>query len=177
MLVATPGAADVAVTNKRGVRTDSKGYTVVPQALPYRKNRVSLDTQTIPADVDIAEPVQEVIPNRGAFVLTDFDTRRGRRILFRITDSQGQPAPFAARAELIAPDGRPLGNTLVADKGRAFLTGVPHQARLVISVDGRPWCSFDVNQDAIATETGGITQLNMQCERAAEGSGAKEQSS
>ncbi|MBA6097337.1 MULTISPECIES: fimbria/pilus outer membrane usher protein [Pseudomonas] len=177
VIVATPGAADVAITNTRGVRTDSKGYTVVPQALPYRKNRVSLDTQTIPADVDIAEPVQEVIPNRGAFVLTDFDIRRGRRILFRIIDGQGQPAPFAARAELFTTDGRPVGNTLVADNGRAFLTGVPDQAQLVISVDGRPWCSLHVTQDEVAQEKGGITQLNMQCQRAAIGSGAKDQSS
>lgn len=177
VIVATPGAANVAITNKRGVRTDSKGYTVVPQALPYRKNRVSLDTQSIPDDVDIAEPVQEVTPNRGAFVLTDFDTRQGRRILFRITDTRDQTAPFAARAELFSPDGRALGSTLVADKGRAFLTGVPNQARLVISVDGRPWCSLKVNQDEKPPATGGITQLNMQCERAAIGSGAKDSGS
>lgn len=37
VIVATPGAADVGISNKRGVRTNSNGYTVVPQALPYRK--------------------------------------------------------------------------------------------------------------------------------------------
>ena len=75
------GAAGVGISNKPGVRTNANGYTVVPQALPYRSNRVSLDTQSMPADVDIAEPVREVTPNRGAFVLADFDTRRGKRIL------------------------------------------------------------------------------------------------
>lgn len=172
VIVATPGAADVAITNKRGVRTNANGYTVVPSALPYRKNRVSLDTQSMSADVDIAEPVQEVTPNRGAFVLADFDTRRGKRILFRISDTRGEPAPFAARAELFAPDGRALGNTLVADKGRAFLTGVPPEARLLISVDGQPWCSRDLNLQDDGPAEGGITQLTIQCERAASGSGA-----
>ncbi len=174
VIVATPGAADVAITNKRGVRTNANGYTVMPSALPYRKNRVSLDTQSMSADVDIAEPVQEVTPNRGAFVLADFDTRRGKRILFRIHDTQGEAAPFAARAELFAADGRSLGNTLVADKGRAFLTGVPPQARLLISVDGQPWCSRELNLNDDAPAEGGITQLNIQCERAAGGSGAKD---
>ncbi|MCF5053055.1 fimbria/pilus outer membrane usher protein [Pseudomonas syringae] len=174
VIVATPGAADVAVSNKRGVRTNANGYTVVPSALPYRKNRVSLDTQSMPADVDIAEPVQEVTPNRGAFVLADFDTRRGKRILFRISDTHGEAAPFAARAELFAADGRSLGNTLVADKGRAFLTGVPPEARLVISVDGQAWCSRELKLQDDGPAEGGITQLNIHCERAAGGSGAKD---
>lgn len=174
VIVATPGAVDVAITNKRGVRTNANGYTVVPSALPYRKNRVSLDTQSMSADIDIAEPVQEVTPNRGAFVLADFDTRRGKRILFRISDTQGEAAPFAARAELFAKDGRSLGNTLVADKGRVFLTGVPPEARLMISVDGQPWCSRDLKLNDDGPAEGGITQINLQCERAAGGSGAKD---
>jgi outer membrane usher protein len=128
----------------------------------------------MPSDVDIAEPVQEVTPNRGAFVLADFDTRRGQRILFRISDTLGEAAPFAARAELFAPDGRALGNTLVADKGRAFLTGVPPEARLLVSVDGQPWCSRELKLDETAPADGGITQMNIQCERAAGGSGAKD---
>jgi outer membrane usher protein len=177
VIVATPGAADVAITNKRGVRTNANGYTVVPSALPYRKNRISLDTQSMSADVDIAEPVQEVTPNRGAFVLADFDTRRGKRILLRISDTQGEAAPFAARAELFAADGRSLGNTLVADKGRAFLTGVPPEARLLISVDGQEWCSRELTLNDDEPADGGITQLDIQCERAARGSGAKDSQS
>lgn len=177
VIVATPGAPDVGISNKRGVRTNAKGYTVVPSALPYRKNRVSLDTQSMPDDVDIAQLVQEVTPNRGAFVLADFDTRRGKRILFRISDARGEAAPFAAKAELFAPDDRSLGSTLVADKGRAYLTGVPPQSRLLISVDGQPWCSRELKLEDDSSTEGGITQMNIQCERAAGGSGAKDSQS
>lgn len=174
VIVATPGAADVGIANKRGVRTNANGYTVVPSALPYRKNRMSLDTQSMPADVDIAQLVQEVTPNRGAFVLADFETRKGQRILFRIIDARGEAAPFASKAELFAPDGRSLGSTLVADKGRAYLSGVPAQSRLLISVDNQPWCSRELKLDDKGPAEGGITQLNIQCERAAGGSGAKD---
>lgn len=174
VIVATPGAADVGIANKRGVRTNANGYTVVPQALPYRKNRISLDTQSMPEDVDIAELVQEVVPNRGAFVLADFETRRGKRILFRIADAQGEPAPFAAKAELFAVEGGSLGSTLVADKGRAYLTGVPSQARLLISVDGQPWCSRELTLENANSADSGITQLTIQCERTAKGPGAED---
>jgi outer membrane usher protein len=177
VIVATPGAPDVGISNKRGVRTNAKGYTVVPSALPYRKNRVSLDTQSMPDDVDIAQLVQEVTPNRGAFVLADFNTRRGKRILFRISDARGEAAPFAAKAELFAPDGRSLGSTLVADKGRTYLTGVPVQSHLLISVDGQPWCSRELKLEDDSSTEGGITQLNIQCERAAGWSGAKDSQS
>ncbi|MGF6094438.1 fimbria/pilus outer membrane usher protein [Pseudomonas sp. 18175] len=174
VIVATPGAADVGIANKRGVRTNANGYTVVPQALPYRKNRVSLDTQSMPEDVDIAELVQEVVPNRGAFVLADFETRRGKRILFHIADAQGEPAPFAAKAELFAVDGGSLGSTLVADRGRAYLTGVPSQARLLISVDGQPWCSRELTLENANSADSGITQLTIQCERTAKRPGAED---
>ncbi|MCO8162959.1 fimbrial biogenesis outer membrane usher protein [Pseudomonas sp. 21LCFQ010] len=164
VIVAAPGAAHVSLTNKRGVRTNGNGYAVVPSAMPYRKNRISLDTQTIAQNVDIQQLVQDVTPNRGAFVVADFETRSGRRILFHISDPQGQVAPFAASAELFAADGRSLGSTLVADSGRAFLTGVPPQARLQVSAGGQPWCSVELHlddEDAAA----GITQMNLQCER------------
>lgn len=164
VIVAAPGAANVSLTNNRGVRTNGNGYTVVPSAMPYRKNRVSLDTQTIPQNVDIQQLVQEVTPNRGAFVVADFETRSGRRILFRISDREGRVAPFAASAELFAPDGRSLGSTLVADNGRAFLTGVPTQARLQVSSGGQPWCSSELHLDDEGAAAG-ITQMNLQCER------------
>ena len=38
VIVATPGAAGVGISNKPGVRTNANGYTVVPQALPYRSD-------------------------------------------------------------------------------------------------------------------------------------------
>ncbi|MBI6853149.1 fimbrial biogenesis outer membrane usher protein [Pseudomonas cichorii] len=164
VIVAAPDAADVSIANKRGIRTNGSGYTVMPSALPYRKNRVSLDSQTIAHNVDIEQLVQEVTPNRGAFVVANFDTRSGQRILFRISDQLGVPAPFAANVELFATDGRPLGNTLVADNGRAFLSGVPLESRLTISVGGQPWCSRELRLGA-ETAVSGITQMNIQCER------------
>lgn len=166
VIVAAPDAGQVSITNKRGIRTNDNGYAVMPSAMPYRKNRISLDSQTIAQNVDIEQLVQEVIPNRGAFVVAKFDTRSGQRILFRILDEQGTPAPFAANAELLSEDGTSLVSTLVADNGRAFLAGVPDRARLQISVGGTPWCSSALALGTQETSTG-ILQMDVRCQRAA----------
>ncbi|KTC38906.1 fimbrial protein [Pseudomonas putida] len=165
VIVAAPDAAQVSVAGKRGVRTNGNGYTVMPSAMPYRQNRVSLDSQTIAQNVDIEQLVQDVVPNRGAFVVANFATRSGQRILFRIADSQGTVAPFAANAQLLNEDGALLASTLVADNGRAFLTGVPSHARLKVSVGSEAWCTSDVHLDDQESASG-ILQMNIQCERA-----------
>jgi outer membrane usher protein len=38
------------------VKTDYRGYTVVSNISPYRKNSLSLDTATLPDDVDLQLP-------------------------------------------------------------------------------------------------------------------------
>src|SRR5260364_4592 len=41
-LVVAPGAAHVRLENQQGVRTDRRGYAVVPSLNPYRRNRIAL---------------------------------------------------------------------------------------------------------------------------------------
>lgn len=165
IIVATPGAANVSVLNKTGVYTNADGYTVVPSALPYRSNRISLDTESLPEDIDITQLVQEVAPTRGAFALVDFHTQRGRRVLLKLSDQFGNPAPFAASAQLLDVQGDPLSAAMVADNGRIFLSGVPDKARLQVSVNGQSWCA--VALDLADQPTTGIAQIQSQCDRPA----------
>ncbi len=46
VLVKAPGAGGVKVENQTGVRTDWRGYAVLPYATEYRENRIALDTNT-----------------------------------------------------------------------------------------------------------------------------------
>ncbi len=43
----SPGAGGVKVENQTGVRTDWRGYAVLPYATEYRENRIALDTNTL----------------------------------------------------------------------------------------------------------------------------------
>ncbi|WP_339496270.1 fimbria/pilus outer membrane usher protein [Pseudomonas sp. RA_105y_Pfl2_P56] len=163
IIVATPGAADVGVLTRSGVKTNNSGYTIISSAQPYRSNRVSLNTDSLSDNVDIASLVQEVTPNRGAFVLARFNTHNGRRLLATIQTTEGSPAPFAANVQLFDAEGTLLSDAMVADRGRVFLTGVPEKSRLVISVNGKPWCShmFDLKNYTLAKT--GVGQLSLAC--------------
>lgn len=164
IIVATPGAADVGVLTKSGVKTNSSGYTIIPSAQPYRKNKVSLNTDTLSDNTDIEQLVQEVTPNRGAFVLANFETHNGRRLLISVSSSQGKPAPFAAEAQLIGLDGALLSSAMVADRGRVFMTGVPDKARLLINVNGQPWCAKALDLNTYNLPETGIGQLQIRCD-------------
>ncbi|MEJ3662093.1 fimbria/pilus outer membrane usher protein [Pseudomonas fragi] len=164
IIVATPGAADVGVLTKSGIKTNGSGYTIIPSAQPYRKNKVSLNTDSLSDNTDIANLVQEVTPNRGAFVLANFETHNGRRLLVSVNSSTGKPAPFAAEAQLYDLKGTLLSSAMVADKGRVFMTGVPDKARLLINVNGQPWCAKDLDLNTYNLSETGIGQLHIRCD-------------
>lgn len=164
IIVATPGAADVGVLTKSGIKTNGSGYTIIPSAQPYRKNKVSLNTDSLSDNTDIANLVQEVTPNRGAFVLANFETHNGRRLLVSVSASNGKPAPFAAEAQLYDLNGTLLSSAMVADKGRVFMTGVPDKARLMINVNGQPWCTKDLDLNTYNLSETGIGQLHVSCD-------------
>ena len=164
IIVATPGAANVGVLTKSGVKTNSSGYTIIPSAQPYRKNKVSLNSDSFSDNTDIAQLVQEVTPNRGAFVLANFETHNGRRLLVSVSSKAGKPAPFAAEAQVYGLDGLLLSSAMVADKGRVFLTGVPEKSRLLINVNGQSWCAKDLDLNTYALSETGIGQLTVSCD-------------
>src|SRR5476651_1844835 len=92
-LIRAPGANHVGIINQTGVSTDWRGYAVVPYVSSYRQNRIALDTETLPEQVDIDDTVLNVVPTKGALVLADFKTRRGSRVLMNLS-YQGKVVPF-----------------------------------------------------------------------------------
>ncbi|STW80228.1 type 1 fimbriae anchoring protein FimD [Klebsiella michiganensis] len=49
----------------------------MPYASPYRKNILTLDTTTMPDDVDLELATQTVVPTRGAVVRANYATSVG----------------------------------------------------------------------------------------------------
>lgn len=117
ILVRAPGANHVDVEGATGIETDWRGYAVVPYASAYRKNRVGINMQHAPEDVEIEHPITEVIPTDGALVLADFKTRIGQRILLTLTHHD-EFVPFGATVTL----GDSAG--IVGYEGQVFLSGV-----------------------------------------------------
>lgn len=120
VLVKAPGAGGVRVENQTGVRTDWRGYAVLPYATEYRENRVGLDTNTLADNVDIDDAVVSVVPTHGAIVRADFSTHVGIKLLITLIHN-GKPVPFGA----IVTSGNNQASSIVADNGQVYLTGMP----------------------------------------------------
>ena len=61
-----------------GVKTDWRGYAIVPYATPYRNNSIRLDVESLPDDVDLALTNQSVTPTRGAVSRANFKAHVGK---------------------------------------------------------------------------------------------------
>jgi len=128
-LVEAPGASGTGVDNQTGVKTDYRGYAVVPYVTPYHHNTVTLDTESLPAGADVGQATKVVTPTRGAVVRVSFDTRVGSRVLLTLTRADGHPVPFGATA---AP-AHENGEFIVGDGGQVYLTGMHTRGTVDVS--------------------------------------------
>lgn len=128
-LVRAPGASGVKIENNTGVRTDWRGYAVVPYVSTYRQNRVALETESLAENVDLDGNVQTVVPTQGAVVLADFKTRVGRRVLMTLS-YQGRPVPFGATAALRQNNDNSANSSIVGSDGQLYMSGVPDKGQL-----------------------------------------------
>ncbi len=68
--------------NHKGIKTDSRGYAVIPYATPYRVNQVALDVTTVGNDVELENAIANKIPTDGALVRATLTTRQGAKAMF-----------------------------------------------------------------------------------------------
>ncbi|HAV9615273.1 TPA: fimbrial biogenesis usher protein [Escherichia coli] len=120
VLVSAPGAEGTRVENQTGVRTDWRGYAVLPYATEYRENRVALDTNSLADNVDLDDAVVNVVPTHGAIVRAQFNPRVGMKLLMTLTHN-GKMVPFGAM--VTSADSQ--NSSIVADNGLVYLSGMP----------------------------------------------------
>jgi P pilus assembly protein, porin PapC len=130
-VVRAPGAGGTGVENQTGVRTDWRGYAVVPYVSAYRRNRVALDSQTLGDDVDLDMKTTSVTPTQGAVVMANFNTRVGARVLMSLLYG-GKPVPFGATVVLVTGEANP-GTGIVGTNGQVYLSGVPENGKANVS--------------------------------------------
>lgn len=127
VLVKAPGAKGVDLLNQTGVKTDFRGYTVMSSVTPYRKNDITLDTQTLPDDVELELTTKTVVPTRGAVVRADYVANVGLRVLMTLMQANNQPVPFGAT---VTADEKDHQSFIVGDAGQVYLSGLEPQGRL-----------------------------------------------
>lgn len=127
ILVKADGVAESKILNHHGIKTDARGYAVIPYSEPYNYNYITLDTESLEKGVDIDNPVQKVVPTRGAIATVDFQVRRGNRILIKLSQNN-KPVPFGAIATLIDGD----SHGIVGVDGELYLNAVPDLAKIKV---------------------------------------------
>lgn len=97
-LLEVPRARSVGLQGWNGVRTDRRGYAVVPYLQPYRMNWLNVDTSRLSRDVEISGEAPMLVPTRGAMAVARYGAETGRRVQFVLHTPEGQPVPFGAMA-------------------------------------------------------------------------------
>lgn len=162
VLVKAPGAKDVNITGNTGVTTDWRGYAVVPYATAYRTNQISLDTETLPDNVDMTITSTTVIPTRGAVVRADFAPNIGQRVLMTLLRQGGQPVPFGAMVTNGA--NKSDNGNIVGDGGQVYMSGMSGNgvlsAKWGTGVNESCQVKYSLPEDAVASS---IQLLNGEC--------------
>lgn len=161
-LVEAPGAAGVSISNQTGVKTDFRGYTIVPYVTPYRESTVSLETATLPDGADVELTSQVITPTRGAITRAHFDTRIGKRVLMTLTRPGGEVVPFGAM--VTNRDASNATGAIVGDGGQVYLTGLSDTGTAIAR-----WGAGTHTQCLVswrlpeAVPPSGVTEINATC--------------
>lgn len=128
VLVEVPGAKNVRIENTGNVKTNGKGYAILPYASVYRQNKITLDTNSLDDHVDLDDAVVYVIPTQGAMVRASFNARVGIRALLTLS-YQKKPIPFGAIVMLKGGE----GSSIVGEDGQVYLSGLPLKGTLHVN--------------------------------------------
>lgn len=112
------------------MKTDYRGYAIVPYSSPYRRNTVTLDAETMPSDVDVSGMTQTVIPTRGAVVRAEFTASVGHRVLMTLLHQGDLPVPFGATVTDTSQ--KNAQSFIVGDSGQVYLTGLSDTGLLTV---------------------------------------------
>lgn len=127
-LIKIAGASGVEISNRVGIKTDWRGYAIVPNVNPYRKNKIQINPSTLPKNVDLTLASKSVTPTRGAIVQATFDTSIGQRALFTLILSDGSAVPFGAIVSYKRNNQH--DGFIVGDNGKVYLSGISDKGYL-----------------------------------------------
>ena len=158
-LVCAPGAAGARLPAAAGARLDRRGYGVVSNLAPFRRNAVDIDPTGLSLDVRLMSTRQRVAPTAGALVTLPFDTEVGRTALLIARRPDGSPPAFGA--DVLDEQGRSVG--VVGQAGHIFVRNVAAGALLTIRWSDKPedLCVAQVAGDGEAVH--GLVRLAGVC--------------
>lgn len=141
-LVHIPEAKGVGVVGTSGVRTDSRGYAVVPHISPFRRTELVIDPTDLSLDVELSAGSVSAVPNAGAVVKMVLPTSVGRSALIEARADDGSPLPFGN--DVYDDAGNIVG--VVGQGSRLWLRGLKEagQLKVTTSTGAYCWIAYDL---------------------------------
>ncbi|MFJ7883409.1 fimbria/pilus outer membrane usher protein [Pseudomonas sp. NPDC096917] len=160
-LVEVPGISGAGVVNATGVRTNSRGFAIVPYLQPYRVNDLQLQTDNLGPEVEIENGATQLIPRRGAVVKATFAARKVKRMIITSHSANGTPLPFGARVSDSA--GNELG--MVGQAGQVMLSSDADTKNLEVSWgdETHQRCLLNIDPSTMK-QTDGYYLQTLQCQ-------------
>ncbi|MFL4556302.1 fimbrial polyadhesin usher MyfC [Yersinia kristensenii] len=161
-LVEVPGVSGVSTSEDRRLKTDFRGYSIVPSIFPYEEHDILLETTDLPPDAEVTKTDAKVLPTEGAIVRASFSPQIGARALMTITRNNGESIPFGAMASLV---NQPANAAIVDEGGKAYLTGLPETGQLLVQWgrDASQQCRVDYQLASAKKGDAGLYMLNGVC--------------
>ncbi|WMJ68504.1 fimbria/pilus outer membrane usher protein [Stenotrophomonas sp. 24(2023)] len=134
-VVSTNGVAGVPVRleNRLIGVTDTRGLLLVTPVLSWQRNRVSIDTLDLPADMRADSVEAAVTPRQRAGAQVNFNLRARAVLNLVLQDMAGTPLDVGS--EVLLPDGR---QATVGYDGLLYLEDVPAGSVLYITTSNGP---------------------------------------
>ena len=128
ILVSIPGVEGVKFTNYQGVETDEEGNALLNYSTPYRQNKIEIDLNSLPDNIELPINVANVTPTDGALSSVIIAPKVGYKALFTLSRQQEQTIPFGAN--VTADDQATMA--IVGDANQVYLSGLNANGKLSV---------------------------------------------
>ena len=130
-VVSTNGVPNVPVKRDNNLigMTDSEGVLLVTQLGAYRNNKIAIDTRTLPAQLRLPTPEQNVVPTDRAGTLVKFDLQKIRSASIVLTEATGTPIAVGSRVSLAEDSNQ----TIVGYDGTAYFEHLALHNRIKVT--------------------------------------------
>ncbi len=160
-VVSTSGVADVPVNlnNRKIGQTNVNGQLLITGLNAYQRNRVSIDTTNLPADIEVASVAQQAVPSLRTGVSVTFDLSPSHAVLLTLVDESGIPI---AAGTMAGPEGSEPRSLMVGFDGQLFIDNPVPGSRILVEAENGP-CRIELPPEFPENRAGRLGR--MTCSR------------
>ncbi|OAT46553.1 outer membrane fimbrial usher protein [Proteus hauseri ATCC 700826] len=120
VLVDTQGFSGIKTDYSTKFKTDNFGYLILPNISPYKINKITLQSSTLPKYSEATHYTKSIVPTLGAISKITFPLKINKKVLFQSTSE----IPFFATTTAFDSQNNMIAQSFVSDNNRIFFSGL-----------------------------------------------------